>query len=60
VNNGGGGQPSYPISINFARTEMIKHIPWHKNNPLPTLTEANYINYSIISKNLDIAQHQYL
>ena len=22
---------------------MIKHIPWHKNNPLPTLTEANYI-----------------
>lgn len=40
---GGGGQPSYPISINFARTEMIKHIPWHKNNPLPTLTEANYI-----------------
>jgi len=43
VNNGGGGQPSYPISINFARTEMIKHIPWHKNNPLPTLTEANDI-----------------
>ncbi len=38
---GGGGQPSYPISINFARTEMIKHIPWHKSNPLPTLTEAN-------------------
>jgi hypothetical protein len=41
---GGGGQPSYPISIIFARTEMIKHIPWHKNNPLPaTLTLANYI-----------------
>jgi len=39
---GGGGQPSYPISINLARTEMIKHIPWHKNNPLPMLTEANY------------------
>jgi len=40
---GGGGQPTYPISINFARTEMIKHIPWHKPNPLPILTEANYI-----------------
>ncbi len=41
---GGGGQPTHPISINFARTEMIKHIPWQKNNPLPTLmTETNYI-----------------
>ena len=38
---GGGGQPSYPISLNVARTEMIKHIPWHKNNPLPTITEEN-------------------
>lgn len=38
----GGGQTSYPISLNVARTEMIKHIPWHRNNPLPTITEENY------------------
>jgi len=41
---GGGGQPTYPININFARTEMIKHIPWHKNQPLPPITEENYIS----------------
>jgi hypothetical protein len=41
---GGGGQPSYQRSINFARTEMMKQIPWHKNNSLPTITEENCID----------------
>jgi hypothetical protein len=40
---GGGGQPTYPISINFESTELIKHVPWHKQNPLPIITETNYI-----------------
>ena len=38
---GGGGQPTYPININFARTGMIKHIPWRKIHPLPEFTEEN-------------------
>jgi len=39
---GGGGQPTYLINMNFARTEMIMHIPWHKNQSLPPITEENY------------------
>lgn len=41
---GGGGQPTYPISLNYARVELLKHRPWSKYYPLPTLTDDNTLN----------------
>lgn len=40
---GGGGQPTYPVSRKFARVEILKHMPWSKNNPLPDINETNVI-----------------
>jgi hypothetical protein len=37
---GGGGQPTYPVSKKYARTEMLKYIPWSKNNPLPEMNDT--------------------
>jgi hypothetical protein len=38
---GGRGQPVYPLtdskqSISYARSEILKNMPWSQNNPLPT------------------------
>ena len=41
---GGGGQPTYPVSKNYARVEMMKHIPWGKHNPLPEMNDTNILN----------------
>ena len=41
---GGGGQPTYPVSKNYARVEMMKHIPWGKHNPLPDMNDTNILN----------------
>ena len=35
---GGSGQPVYPLtkqSISYARSEILKHMPWSQKNPLP-------------------------
>jgi hypothetical protein len=40
---GGLGQPTYPISKNFARIEMLKHIPWSDCHPLPELNDLTKI-----------------
>jgi len=40
---GGGGQPKYPISKNFARVEMLKHIPWSDCHLLPELNDLTTI-----------------
>ena len=40
---GGGGQPTYPVSKNYARVEMLKHIPWSKTNPLPEMNDTNIL-----------------
>jgi hypothetical protein len=40
---GGGGQPTFPISKNFARVEMLKHIPWSDCHPLPELNDLTTI-----------------
>jgi hypothetical protein len=35
---GGSGQPVYPLtkqSISYARSEILKHMPWSQKNPMP-------------------------
>ncbi len=38
--DGGGGQPTFPVSKSFARVEILKHMPWSCNNPLSELNET--------------------
>jgi hypothetical protein len=32
---GGSGQPCFPVSQSYARTELMKHMPWSSNKQLP-------------------------
>jgi hypothetical protein len=32
---GGKGQPVYPITRSYARSELLKHLPWGRKNPMP-------------------------
>jgi hypothetical protein len=32
---GGSGQPVFPINKHYARSEILKHMPWSQKNPLP-------------------------
>lgn len=41
---GGGGQPTYPVSKKYARVEMLKHIPWSKDVPLPEMNDDNILH----------------
>jgi hypothetical protein len=33
---GGSGQPTFPITSNYARIELMKHKPWSGSHPLAT------------------------
>ncbi len=32
----GSGQPTYPVTKQYARAKLIKHLPWNKCDPLPS------------------------
>ena len=38
---GGSGQPVFPVTDSYARSELLKHKPWSAKNPMPT--NANWI-----------------